>query len=118
MAYGDGNYGDWYFGGNSRPERLSGPLVLTDTAATQFTGYSFGSKIITIAVSNPSASPVDFTMSLGTDAAGTRVYDGYQIGADTEWNQVVYLIVNPDEAVQAFASTPGVLVLTIDGVVL
>lgn len=95
--------------------RLSGPTVLTGSAVTQFTGASGGSRIETISVSNPSASPVDLTLSIGADAAGTRYYDDYAIPADTEVSYNLYLPINADEPVQAFAGTAGVLVLTISG---
>lgn len=99
------------------PKRFAGPLKLTNTAATLFTS-SGRSLIEEIHVQNPSASPVDLTLSVGTDAAGTRIMDGLAIAADSEKKFRFVLPLENGEIMQGFASTTAVLDITIDGRVL
>lgn len=110
---------DWMLEPSATREHLSGPTVLTGSPVTQFTpDTSRGARIEVIDVSNPSGSPVDFSLSIGADAAGTRLFDGLSIPADSSQKFQLYQIVDVGEPVQAFAGTAGVLVLTIDGTAL
>ena len=83
------------------------------------TQYTVPASTVTIVqhihVSNPSANPVGFTMSLAADAAGTRIYDAYSIPAGAVLDLFVKYVMTAAQIIQAFGSTPGVLVLTIDG---
>lgn len=98
------------------PTRLHGPALVTNTAATKVTVAALEKNVIRhIHVQNPSASPVDLTMSIGTDAAGTRIFDGYPIAADSVLDHFGIYILDAAEIVQAFASTTNILTLTIDG---
>jgi hypothetical protein len=104
------------------PKRLSGPTQLTNAAVTKYTVPALTKTIIRhIAVSNPSGSPVTFTMSIGADAAATRLYDAFSIPAAaagvTESNKSwwVYYVMDAAEILQALAGTTLVLVLTVDG---
>lgn len=97
--------------------RLAGPALLTNAAATKYTAPSATvTKISHIHVENPSGgSTVNFTMSIGTDAAGTRVYDAYPIASGTVLSIFVNFVLQPAEIVQAFGSTTNILTLTLDG---
>ena len=103
-------------------KRLYGPAVVSNAAATKITVPGLTKTIIRqIHVQNPSASAVTFTISIGADAAGTRLYDAYSIpaaaagvtGSVLVLN--VYWIVDAAEIVQAFAGTNNILTLTIFG---
>jgi hypothetical protein len=97
--------------------RLFGPALLTNAAATVFTSPSNTTTIIKhLRVSNPSGSPVNFTMSIGADAAGTRVYGAVTVPAGGAIEAFCMYVVNEAEIVQAFGSSNNVLVLTLDGV--
>jgi hypothetical protein len=96
-------------------DRLSGPALLSASAATIYTTPAGGALLETIDVSNPSGSPVDLTISIGTDAAGTRIYDGLPILADSKRLLRVYLPLSSAEVVQAKASTGSVLNVTLNG---
>jgi hypothetical protein len=58
---------------------------------------------------------VDFTLSIGADAAGTRLFDGYAIGADSARTFWCYHALTNAEIVQALAGTNNVITLTLGG---
>lgn len=98
------------------PKRLAGPALVAAAAATKYTVPALTKTILrSIHVQNPTASPVDFTMSIGADAAGTRLYDGLPIPADSERTFWCYHVLEAAEIVQAGAGTTNVLTLTLDG---
>jgi hypothetical protein len=96
--------------------RFHGPALVTNAAVTKFTVAAGELAIIRhIHVSNPSASAVDITMSIGTDAAAVRIFDGYPIPADSVLDHFCYYVMTAAEFLQALASTTNILTLTIDG---
>jgi len=96
--------------------RFSGPAQVSNAAATKYTVASTALAVIRhIHVSNPSGSAVTFTMSIGADAAGTRIFDAYNIAAGVVLDHFCYYAISPSEIVQAFAGTNNILTLTIDG---
>lgn len=96
--------------------RLFGPAQLTNAAATKYTvGASKIGIVLRIHVSNPSGSTVNFTLSIGADAAGTRIFDAYPIAPNTVLSFPCYLPLAAAEIIQAFASTTLVLVLELEG---
>lgn len=97
------------------PTRIHGPAQVSNSAATKYTVPGATTALLrSIHVSNPSASAVDFTMSIGTDAAGTRIYDGYPIAADSAKTFWCYHAVATGEILQAFAGTNNILTLTLN----
>jgi len=97
-------------------KRLAGPAQVSNSAATKYTVPASTKTIIRhIHVQNPSGSAVTFTMSIGADAAGTRIYDAYSIAAGGVLDHYCYLVVDAAEIVQAFAGTNNVLTLAIYG---
>jgi len=98
------------------PTRFAGPALVSNTAATKYTVPGATTALVrSIHVQNPSASAVDFTLSIGTDAAGTRLYDGFSIAADSAKTFWCYHALTAAEIIQAFAGTNNILTLTIDG---
>lgn len=97
-------------------KRLAGPALVTGSAATKYTAPAAGAIIRHIRVGNPgSGSPLGFTLSVGSDAAGTRLYDVYSIPAGgTDFYPIVPL--TNAEIVQAFAASTNILTLTINGI--
>lgn len=103
-------------------KRLAGPAQVSNVAATKYTVPALTKTIIRhIHVQNPSGSAVTFTLSIGADAAGVRLYDAYSIpaaaagtvGSVIDWYG--YIVVDAAEIVQAFAGTNNILTLTIYG---
>jgi len=100
--------------------RVHGPAQVSNAAATKYTvPASTKAQRIRVHVQNPSGSAVTFTMSIGADAAATRLLDAYSIPAaaagvtgnvvDFYWDHALVAA----EIIQAFAGTNNILVLTI-----
>lgn len=98
------------------PKRLAGPLLITNAVVTRYTVPASTQTIIRhIHVENNSASPVTLTMSIGADAAGTRIYDGFPMAANAVLDVFCYYVLTAAEIVQTNASVTNVLALTMDG---
>jgi hypothetical protein len=98
------------------PKRLAGPALVTNAAATKYTVPALTKTIIrSLHVFNGSTSAATFTISIGADAAGTRIYDAISIAAGAELDRPCYYVVDAAEIVQAFSGTNNVLTLTLNG---
>lgn len=97
--------------------RLHGPATVSNVAATKYTVPANRKGIVRhIHASNPSAGIISFTMSIGADGAGVRVYDGFPIAADSVLDAYPIYVLEEAEIIQAFTDgAGGILVLTIDG---
>jgi hypothetical protein len=98
------------------PKRLAGPAQVSNAAATKYTVPASTIAVVrSVHISNPSGSAVTFTLSIGADAAATRLYDAFSIAANTSQELFVYWVLTATEIIQAFAGTNNILTLTIDG---
>jgi hypothetical protein len=96
--------------------RLAGPAQVSNAAATKYTVPAATLTILRhIHVQNPSGSTVTFTLSVGADAAGTRLFDAFPIAAGGVLDQWVYVPLVAAEVIQAFAGTNNILTLTLGG---
>lgn len=96
-------------------KRLYGPTALSTSAATKYTVPALTKTIIRhIHVSNTSAGAVTFTLSIGADATGTRLFDAYSIAAGAVLDWFGYMVIDAAETIQALASNT-VPILTIFG---
>ncbi len=97
-------------------KRLAGPAQVSNSASTKYTVPGATTAVVRhIHVQNPSGSAVTFTMSIGANAAGTRIFDALSIPANSErsfWGP--YTLVAA-EIIQALAGTTNVLTLVVDG---
>ncbi len=97
-------------------KRMAGPAQVSNAAATKYTVAAGRRGIIRhIHVQNPSGSAVTFTASIGADAAGTRIFDAFSIGANAILDHFCYYVLEAAEILQAFAGTNNILTLTVDG---
>jgi hypothetical protein len=97
-------------------KRFSGPALVSNAAATKYTVPTNVRAIVRhIHVSNPTVSAVTFTLSIGTDAAGTRLFDAFSIAAGSVFDHFCYYPMAAAEIIQAFAGTNNVITLTISG---
>jgi hypothetical protein len=97
-------------------KRMAGPALITNAAATKYTVGSNRRGIVRhVHVENPSGSSVTFTMSIGADAAGTRLFDAYSIAGGSVLDHYCYYVLEAAEIIQALAGTTNVMTLTIDG---
>lgn len=102
--------------------RFYGPAQVSNAAATKYT-VSASEKIVLrhIHVQNPSGAAVTFTMSIGADAAGTRILDAFSIPAAAAGvtasvvDFFCYYVLDAGEIIQAFAGTNNILTLTLSG---
>lgn len=104
------------------PKRLYGPALIATGPTTVYTVPSLTKTIIRqIHVSNPSASPVTFTLSVGADGTGTRLWSSYSIPAaaagvaDSVRDIFMYLVMDVAEILTLSAGTNNILNITITG---
>lgn len=102
-------------------KRLMGPAAVATGPATIYT-VPAGTKTIVrkIHVQNPSGSIVIFTLSIGADAADTRIISGYSVPAAAAGAAHVIdwwgpYTLDAAEVIQASAGTNNILTITIDG---
>jgi hypothetical protein len=96
--------------------KILGPQQLAGGPVTLYTAPSDLTTVIQhIHVSNPSASSVSFTMSLGVDSVITRIYDAYTIGAGQALDVFCKYVLIGGSIIQAWGSIANVLTLTVDG---
>lgn len=104
------------------PKRLYGPALVATGPATVYTVPAATKTIVRhIHLQNPSGSPVNFTLSLGADAAGTRLWSAYSIPAaaagvtDNVRDIFVYMVMEAAEVIQLAAGTNNILNISIFG---
>jgi len=98
-------------------KRLSGPALLTGTAATQYTVPASTTTILrNIHVSNETGTAATLTMSIGTDAAGKRLFTAYTVAANDVIDWSGFIVLAAAEIIQAFSGTASALTLTVSGV--
>jgi len=98
-------------------KRLAGPTLLTGTAATVYTVPAATTATLrNIHVSNETGSAATFTLSIGTDAAGKRLFTAISIGANSSLDWSGFIILTAAEILQAFSGTASALTLTISGI--
>lgn len=108
------------------PKRLVGPALVATGPTTVYTAPTYvPTGLVTVIrqihVSNPSASPVTLTLSIGADAAGTRLWSGYSIPAaaagvtDSVRDIFCYIPMTSAEILTLSAGTNNVLDITITG---
>jgi hypothetical protein len=103
-------------------KRLYGPAQIATGPTTVYTVPALTKTIIReIHISNPSASPVTFTLSVGADGVTTRLWSAYSIPAAaagvTDSVRLIfkYLIMDAAEILTLSAGTNNILVIVITG---
>ena len=97
--------------------RLSGPALLTNSAATKYT-VSSGEAVVLkhMHVSNPGGgSAATLFVSIGSDAAGTRIHDAYSVAAGGYLDLWCMYPMVAGEILQAYSGTNNVLTFTASG---
>lgn len=104
------------------PKRLAGPALVATGPATIYTVPAVTKTIIRhIHIQNPSAAPVTLTLSIGADAAATRILSAYSIpaaAAGVTGNVIdffCYYVMEAAEILQAAAGTNNILTITVNG---
>jgi hypothetical protein len=104
------------------PKRLYGPALIATGPTTVYTVPALTkTRIKHLHLQNPSGSPVTFSLSVGADAAGTRLWDAYSIPAAAAgvtdnvrpiWTDIV---LEAAETIQLKAGTTNILTITVVG---
>lgn len=97
--------------------RAYGPAHLAATATTLFS-VAAGKRLTIryIHVQNGDTVERTFTLSVGTDAAGTRIFDAVTVPARTAYMFPVGITLEPTETLQGSASIASKIVLVVNGV--
>lgn len=100
--------------------RIYGPAQIATGPTTVYTVPAATLAVLRyVHLSNPSASPVTFTMSIGADAASTRIYATYSIpaaaaGVTDSVRQInLNIPCTAAEIITLSAGTNNILVITI-----
>lgn len=97
------------------PTRIHGPAQVSNAASTKYTVPASNKLVIRrIHVYNPGAGTVNFTMSIGSDAAAVRIFDAYPVLEDVPLDAYGPYTLEAAEIIQALGSVNNQLVLTID----
>lgn len=104
------------------PKRLAGPAAVATGPTTIYTAPALTKTVIRhIHVQNPSGSPVTYTLSIGADAAGTRIIAAFSVpaaGAGVTASVIdwfCYYVLDAAEVITSSAGTNNVLTQTISG---
>jgi hypothetical protein len=97
------------------PTRFYGPAQLGNTTATRYTVPASSLALVRhIHIFDPTGGAT-VTMSIGADAAGTRIFDGLATVADVPQDHWVYYPLAAAEIIAAHASAASQVVMTISG---
>ena len=98
-------------------KRLAGPSQLASSSTTVYTVPAATTTVLrNIRVVNTTAGAVTFTMSIGADAAGTRIYNAYSVAANDLYDWSGCIVLGAAETLRAYASAATSLTLTVSGV--
>lgn len=96
--------------------RLYGPALVATGPATVYTVPAAIKVVVRhIHVANTTAAAVTFTMSVGADAAGTRLFPAYSIAAGATLDFFCYLPMVATEIITLSAGANNILTVTIAG---
>lgn len=97
--------------------KIIGPTLLTAAAATMYTtpgATQFVWKFLRIA--NTSGTAATVTVSIGADAAATRIFGGETVPANGSITFDLWLPLAATTIIQAYSGTNGVCTFTAGGV--
>ena len=104
------------------PKRIVGPALIATGPTTVYTVPASTKTIIRhIHIQNPSASPVTYSLSIGADAAGTRLFQTFSIPAaaagvtDSVRDHFWYQVMDAAEILTVSAGTNNVITITVSG---
>lgn len=98
-------------------KRLAGPTLVTNTEQTLYTVPTATTAVLRhIQITNTGAATYTFKMSVGADAAGTRIFDDVSIGPDETFVWTGFFVLAAAETLRMQASTTNVLTVSVSGV--
>lgn len=98
-------------------KRHAGPLLLTTAEQTLYTVPASTTAIVRgIRIANTSAAAVTVKLSIGADAAGTRLMSDVPIPANSVYDWSGFLVLATANTLRGQAGTTNVLTITVSGV--
>lgn len=98
-------------------KRLVGPKQLASSATTEYTVPGSTTTVIRmIHLSNPGTVDRTVTISIGADAAGTRIFDAFTIPAGSVFSFPCNFVMAAAEVLQCSASAATAVAATISGI--
>lgn len=98
-------------------KRLFGPALLTGSSATLYTVPAATTTILrNVHVTNETGSTATFTMSIGTDASGKRLWTALDIETKTSFDWSGFMVMTAAEILTGFSGTASALTVTVSGV--
>lgn len=99
--------------------RIAGPVALSAAAATIYTMPSVAGAVAVIRnlrVVNETATTATFTISIGADAPGKRIWYAVSVASGDPYDWTGNIALAASEVVQAYSSVAATLTLTMSGV--
>lgn len=98
------------------PTRMYGPAQLPSASATRYTVPAGKRSVVRqIHIINPTGGAVTFTLSIGTDAAGTRLFEGVSLAAGQVFDRWGYWVLSEAEVIDANSSSDSSIVMSLFG---
>jgi hypothetical protein len=97
--------------------RIIGPILLTNSSVTLYTVPGSTKAIVrNIIIANTSATAATARLSIGADAAGTRILPEVSIPANSVYDWSGFLVLNAGDTIRGQSGTTNVLAITVSGV--
>src|SRR5688500_17517623 len=97
--------------------RIIGPILLTNASVTLYTVPAVTQAIVrNIHIVNTSATAATATLSIGVDAAGTRLLSAVSIPANSAYDWSGFIVTEAAETIRGQSGTTNVLTITVSGV--
>lgn len=97
--------------------RIVGPTLLTNSSATLYTVPGSTQAIVrSIIIANTSGSAATARVSIGVDAAGTRIIPDISIPANSMFEWSGFLVMAAAETLRGESGTTNVLAISVNGV--
>ena len=97
--------------------RLYGPTQLGTSAVTIYTSAASTTTIVRhIIAVNAATTAAKLTLSIGADAVGTRILDGFYIASKQNYEWKGFLVLAAADTIQASSDTASAVTLTVNGV--
>lgn len=90
-----------------------GPNPVDATAETVYTCPAGKRAILRFVIVNNPGTATTFTLSVGTDAAGTRLYEGVSIAQNVPFERHVYVPLAAAEVIQLDSAADDQLICTL-----
>lgn len=98
-------------------KRLGGPALVANSEGTLYTVPGVTTAILrNIHIVNTTATAATIKMSIGADAAGTRILGDLSIPANSVYDWSCFLVMAAAETLRATGGTNNALTATVSGV--